>query len=262
MRNANQRMLLWSVFMMLAATLPGTGTIWAATATPPQIASASQIFTTDPTQLQIQGSGFGSLRPIVVLGGTPLFILSYTDTMVFATVPVAVPEGTYALVLTSADPKIGSSAPFEVAIGAVGSTGATGPAGAQGPAGSMGPAGSAGSPGAAGACRCARSGWAGRPSGVCRSAGRDGTCGCSRSGWADGSDGPGGSRRSARRHGACGPGRGFGNEPPLCRKPSDLLRRLFLLHVIRSGCSRRLLSGPGYCVSFNGHRRRLHLRSS
>jgi hypothetical protein len=47
MRNANQRMLLWSVFTVLAATLPGTGTIWAATATPPQIASASQIFTTN-----------------------------------------------------------------------------------------------------------------------------------------------------------------------------------------------------------------------
>jgi hypothetical protein len=55
----------------------------------PQIDSASQIFATSPTQLQIEGSGFGSLRPTVVLGGTPLFLLSFTDTLVFASVPVA-----------------------------------------------------------------------------------------------------------------------------------------------------------------------------
>jgi IPT/TIG domain len=132
MRNANQRMLLWSVFTVLAATLPGAGTAWAATAPPPQIASASQIFATSPTQLQIEGSGFGSLRPTVVLGGTPLYVLSFTDTLVFASIPAAVPDGAYALVLTSGDPKGGSSAPFDVAIGAVGPAGPTGPAGPQG----------------------------------------------------------------------------------------------------------------------------------
>jgi hypothetical protein len=199
MRNANQRMLLWSVFTVLAATLPGTGTIWAASATPPQIASASQIFTTNPTQLQIQGSGFGSLRPIVVLGGTPLFILSYTDTMVFASVPVAVPEGTYALVLTSAEPKIGSSAPFEVAIGAVGPAGATGPAGPQGPGGPQGPAGSAGAPGAAGPAGA--QGLAG-PVG---SAGPAGAPGATGPAGAQGSAGPIGPAGSAGATGTTGP---------------------------------------------------------
>jgi hypothetical protein len=150
MRNANQRMLLCSVFTVLAASLPGVRTAWAQKIAIPQIVSASQLFATNPTQLQIEGSGFGSLRPTVVLGGTPLFLLSFTDTMVFASVPVAVPPGTYTLVLTSGDPKSGSSAPFDVAIGAVGPAGATGPAGPQGPAGPMGPAGAAGASGATG----------------------------------------------------------------------------------------------------------------
>jgi hypothetical protein len=206
MKNANQRMLLWSVFTVLAASMPGARTAWADKTAPPQIASASQIFATSPTQLQIQGSGFGSLRPTVVLSGTPLFLLSFTDTMVFASVPVALPPGTYALVLTSGDPKAGSSAPFEVAIGAVGPPGATGPAGPQGPAGSMGPAGSVGAPGAAGPAGA--QGPAG-PVGPAGSAGTPGATG------AQGPAGPVGPAGPAGANGGMGPAGAQGPAGPM-----------------------------------------------
>jgi hypothetical protein len=131
----------------LALLVLGAGSTWAASPGTPEIDSASQIFTISPSQLEIQGSGFGTLRPIVVLGGTPLFILSFTDTVVFASVPQVVPPGTYTLVLTPGASKSNPSAPFDVTIGAVGPAGATGPAGPQGPAG---PAGSTGATGPAG----------------------------------------------------------------------------------------------------------------
>jgi hypothetical protein len=141
-----------SVRNIAFALLAGAGTAWAgAAAATPQIASASQIFTTSPTQLQIEGSGFGAVSPTVYLGVTPLFVLSFTDTVVFASVPAVLPPGSYTLVLTPGGAKSASSAPFEVAIGAVGPAGPSGPAGAQGPAGPSGPAGTAGAIGAAGA---------------------------------------------------------------------------------------------------------------
>jgi hypothetical protein len=124
----------------------------AAAAATPQIDSVSQIFATNPTQLQINGSGFGTAKPTVVIGGNPLFILSFTDTVVFASVPppAVVPPGSYSLVLTPDNHNGVSSAPFEVAIGAVGPPGPTGPAGATGAMGLPGTAGPVGPQGPAG----------------------------------------------------------------------------------------------------------------
>jgi len=149
--NLNRRMLLEvsAISSAIALLVLSAGASWAAAGTTPQIVSASQIFATSPTQLEIQGSGFGTLTPTVFLGVTPLFVLSFTDTTVFASVPAAVPAGSYTLVLTPAGAKTGS-APFEVAIGAVGPPGPAGPQGSAGPIGPAGPAGAEGPTGAMG----------------------------------------------------------------------------------------------------------------
>jgi hypothetical protein len=135
MRNGNQRMLLWCLHGVDGEPAGCTYHMG-----PEDRGAANRFgiadFCDQPIQLQIDGSSFGSLRPTVVLGGTPLFLLSFTDTMVFASVPVAVPPGSSALVLTSGDPKSGSSAPFEMAIGAVGPAGALVPRDRKAPQGS------------------------------------------------------------------------------------------------------------------------------
>src|ERR1700719_3771102 len=102
MKYTLKRMLTNTSTMNIAfALLVGAGTASAGTAAAsPQIASASQLFTTSPTQLQIEGSGFGAVSPTVYLGVTPLFVLSFTDTVVFASVPAVLPPGSYTLVLT------------------------------------------------------------------------------------------------------------------------------------------------------------------
>jgi hypothetical protein len=134
------------VGVVTASLLLAVSSTWGATAPMPQIDSA---VITSPTVLQIDGSGFGTVRPTVVLGGTPLYLLSFTDTVVVASVPVAVPAGSYTLVITQGSGK-DISASFDVTIGAAGPAGATGPAGPAGPTGPAGPVGTAGVTGPAG----------------------------------------------------------------------------------------------------------------
>jgi hypothetical protein len=166
---------------VMASLLLAVGSTWAATA-PAQIDSA---VITSPTVLQIDGSGFGTVRPVVVLGGTPLYLLSFTDTVVFASVPVAVPAGSYALVITPSGGK-DVSAPFDVTIGTTGPAGATGPAGPMGTAGVAGPAGPMGTAGVTG------------PAGPMGPAGVTGPAG------AQGSTGPAGVQGLAGPTGAAG----------------------------------------------------------
>ena len=192
------------------ALLVGAGTTWAGPAgvTSPQIASASQLFTTSPTQLQIEGSGFGAVSPTVYLGVTPLFVLSFTDTVVFASVPAVLPPGSYTLVLTPGGAKSTSSAPFEVAIGAVGPSGPAGPAGAQGPAGPSGPAGAIGAAGATGAAG------AQGPAGPIGPAGATGATGATGAAGAAGPVGPGGPAGATGAMGATGAAGPVGAQGP------------------------------------------------
>ncbi len=142
--NASRTIVAFALLAGASTTLAGPG------GGAPQITSASQIFGTNPTQLQIEGSNFGAVTPTVFLGPTPLFVLSFTETVVYASVPAAVAPGSYTLMLTAGGHNGGSSAPFEAAIGAVGPPGPTGPAGPTGPMGLPGTPGSAGAQGPAG----------------------------------------------------------------------------------------------------------------
>jgi Collagen triple helix repeat (20 copies) len=108
------------------------------------------------TTIAIHGSGFGSTKPVVTLGGTTLVVNSpFSATDVTAALPAGLPPGSYQLVLTTTS-KPSGSAPFVVTIGDVGPSGPQGPAGPagsagpQGPVGPVGATGPAGSPGPAG----------------------------------------------------------------------------------------------------------------
>jgi hypothetical protein len=121
--------------------------------------------TTNPPQLTITGSNFGTAQPAVTLNNSSVSVMSYTNTLVVVSVPPSIEStpGTYALTLTnnsdsSYDPL--RTTVFVVAIGTVGPAGSAGPIGPQGnagpagsigPAGAMGPAGPLGPPGATGA---------------------------------------------------------------------------------------------------------------
>jgi hypothetical protein len=121
-----------------------------------QISSVEQTFTTHPSQLTITGTGFGTVRPMVTLGGVPLLVLLYTDTKVVVQLPTSIDSnpGTYYLKLTKSghsEDDGNSTATFDTAIGAAGPTGPAGPQGAQGPTGAPGAMGATGATGNTGA---------------------------------------------------------------------------------------------------------------
>jgi Collagen triple helix repeat (20 copies) len=110
------------------------------------------------TQLFIDGIHFGTGVPKVTLAGTPLTVVTHTDTHVAAMLPSGgVDPASYSLIVAVQVP--GStitvpSVPFDVTIGAVGPQGPkgeTGATGAQGPKGDPGPQGAPGSQGLIGA---------------------------------------------------------------------------------------------------------------
>lgn len=69
----------------------------------PNIDTAVVTTTTQPNQIVIGGSGFGSIPPAVTLDGVPLVLISYTDTLVVAFLPndATAHPGTYRLSLTN-----------------------------------------------------------------------------------------------------------------------------------------------------------------
>jgi hypothetical protein len=106
-------------------------------------------------QVTIQGTSFGSTRPVVIMDTWPLLVSTYTDTMVTAILPNNQAPGTYALSLTTGTPPA-KTALFVAVIGEQGPPGPSGPPGpvgpkgASGPTGPAGPAGPVGPPGTAG----------------------------------------------------------------------------------------------------------------
>ena len=107
------------------------------------------------TQLIIDGIHFGTATPTVTLAGTPLTVVTHTDTHIVAMLPSGgVDPASYSLIVSVPVPRSAimvPSMPFDVAIGAVGPQGPKGDVGATGPKGDPGPAGAPGPIGASGA---------------------------------------------------------------------------------------------------------------
>jgi Collagen triple helix repeat (20 copies)/IPT/TIG domain len=143
-RNSIVRMLSFFSTCFLAAT------VWAASPHP-VITGAVPDFAINPTQLTILGSSFGTDRPLVSLDGLPLTVLSFTDTLVVASLPPSLTPGSYLLALSARDKTNQAfTSEFDVTLGAVGpkgdmgDRGLTGPQGNQGGQGVQGPQGSQG----------------------------------------------------------------------------------------------------------------------
>ena len=123
----------------------------------PIITSVNEFTAVSPAQLDIIGTGLASTsgpcgRTTVSLGGTPLYVLSFTSTLVTVQIPSSIlnSPGTYRLLLDSCQSDDSSGADFYVVIGASGQSGATGPTGALGATGASGPNGADGATGASG----------------------------------------------------------------------------------------------------------------
>jgi hypothetical protein len=115
------------------------------------------------TQITINGTGFGSRLPKVLLGTTALTVTQSSNTTVTANLPPATPAGAYLLTVQNSETSlltifaadIGQIGPVgpQGPAGAIGSMGvpglpgAIGPAGPQGVAGPIGPSGAQGIPG-------------------------------------------------------------------------------------------------------------------
>src|SRR4051812_4730029 len=67
------------------------------------ISSAVPVYTVSPHQLIMQGSGFGTLQPLVTISTIPALVLSYTDTLVTVQIPSVVDAvpGIYVVTLTA-----------------------------------------------------------------------------------------------------------------------------------------------------------------
>jgi hypothetical protein len=131
-----------AVTLLLGAIASGQST------TAPRISGSIVNTTVTPYQLTIVGSNFGSIQPPVTLDDLPLTVISYTNTMVVATIPNSVVPGSYTLVVTNG--QNGQSGTSVTTIGAVGPQGPSGPQGPQGPTGPQGATGPAGSQGPTG----------------------------------------------------------------------------------------------------------------
>lgn len=130
----------------------------------PVISSATANFSTNPAQLTIKGTAFGTLPPTIKLDGSMVCaVVSHSPTMAVCHLPAGIAQGTYFLQLTNNSLNPPVTATFDVAIGAVGPTGPTGPqgpagaTGAKGPTGPLGPAGATGPQGPTGATGAAGS---------------------------------------------------------------------------------------------------------
>ena len=103
----------------------------------------------DENSITIEGEGFGTIPPTVILGPYHLAIIFPSENMIVAQlpvdaaqIPVDLQSGQYQLTVIRNDDGMGAS--FSVSTGNVGPPGSPGPAG---PPGSPGPAGPPGSPG-------------------------------------------------------------------------------------------------------------------
>jgi hypothetical protein len=106
-------------------------------ATSPVILGATINYTTN--QITATGLNFSPdnlSTPTVVLAGTKLAVISFTDKTVIAELPSAISTGSYQLSITNNQKLSGN---FSITVGAAGPPGSPGPIGPQGAQGPPGP---------------------------------------------------------------------------------------------------------------------------
>src|SRR5579859_4616201 len=86
-------------------------------------------------QVTFSGSGFEPLKksPTVLFAGSPLSVISYSDTQIVAALPVVTVPGNFTVLIVNS---LGEFLPYELTYG---STGPQGPIGLEGPQGQQGP---------------------------------------------------------------------------------------------------------------------------
>jgi hypothetical protein len=140
--------LMLAVMISIAVA---NGPAWGADKSMAAITNAIPEFVTNPAQLTITGSNFGTATPIVMLDGIPLNVPMFTSTVATALLPPGLAPGTYLLTLTNTDTgNVNNTTQFDLTLGAVGPKGDKGDMGAVGPQGLPGPQGLQGIPGAPG----------------------------------------------------------------------------------------------------------------
>ena len=107
------------------------------------------------TQITINGTGFGSKLPKVLLGTTALTVTQSSNTAITANLPPATPAGAYLLTVQNSETSLLTI--FTADIGQIG------PVGPQGPAGPTGPMGASWPSWSYRPCRTARCRWTHRP---------------------------------------------------------------------------------------------------
>jgi hypothetical protein len=94
------------------------------------------------TQITINGTGFGSKLPKVLLGTTALTVTQSSNTAITANLPPATPAGAYLLTVQNSETSLLTIFTADIGqIGPVGPQGPTGPMGLPGLPGAIGPAG-------------------------------------------------------------------------------------------------------------------------
>lgn len=142
--------------IVLLGSMAGDAPAWEAQPAangPPVILAANPDSAVTPTTLTLIGLNFGSPAPIITLGGTPLPVLSASNTRVVVSVPPGIVPGTYHLTLTTSTPVLSRTIFFHVALGEIGPKGEKGDQGEPGDPGEPGPPGlpgDRGEPGPAG----------------------------------------------------------------------------------------------------------------
>ena len=94
-------------------------------------------------QVTFNGSGFEPSKrsPSVLFAGSPLTVISYTDTQIVAALPANTVAGNFTVLIVNS---LGEFLPYELTYGSAGPQGPIGPQGPQGQAGAVGPAGPTG----------------------------------------------------------------------------------------------------------------------
>jgi hypothetical protein len=97
-------------------------------------------------QVTLNGSGFEPSRkaPTILFAGSPLTVISYTDTQIVATLPANTVAGNFTVLIVNS---LGEFLRYELTYGSTGPQGPIGPEGPQGQQGAVGQTGSQGPPG-------------------------------------------------------------------------------------------------------------------
>ncbi|WP_114205919.1 IPT/TIG domain-containing protein [Acidisarcina polymorpha] len=127
---------------LLLLSCPTRASAWC----PEVITSAEPSYKTNPPELTLVGTNFGTGIPDVKIDGLSAVVVSHTNTRVVVKIPASVYEvpGSYDLLLTRIASQCQAATTFEVAIGAIGPQGPAGPMGLPGVAGPKGATGNAG----------------------------------------------------------------------------------------------------------------------